>query len=639
MPTCGFIRVQPDGMKIKDAVNRQRYDAVFKRTIATYPERHPMSDVRLLSISSPVLVNASFKSEFTVSFKGHIGCLVHGNDIRCVIYDDTGTLVVATDAIITNNGVTTIILTGQVAAGRSGYYASIQYGPNTYNSEPSQDVIPLLPRITNISATVSSLALNEVESGWFYDNSFFWSGTITISFVSHVESNISPSYRISNITDPTQEYYLTPNTVVHNVSYGLNTITLSPVTIITIPANNIIPSENIERTELPYSPTERLRVTMTYNGITYTSGDISVTPALIENVTLTSSLPYWSGADLYVNSTVDYGWTDQTSSGFRYEQSLGLGIGYTLGPLGDGFTRRRLYEISSDGSIRRIGNRVSELENPSQFTTRVPDGQYSYYATVEYDLPSFSGDVAVFTTNTISIRRPELTSPPGLSFSNIRPGSGVIAADVTVAFDYQPSNTPQTSSELTLKTIPTGNTGEEPIIAATRTVNVVVGSNTVLLENVSVIPNTTYTVSIRTGSVVSTSVPVTCPDYLPFRFTSVPSTIDVTFPSGLPVSTFSIVIGWTNTILGYTGGQIKLETVGLSADGIANDSFIIATPAAAGPTTYTFNVNLTEARAGNVIEQNLWNWVDYAWGFSAFRFRITDIGTGISILSTEITSD
>jgi hypothetical protein len=33
MLRCGFIKVQPDGMKKKDTENRQRYDPVSKRMV------------------------------------------------------------------------------------------------------------------------------------------------------------------------------------------------------------------------------------------------------------------------------------------------------------------------------------------------------------------------------------------------------------------------------------------------------------------------------------------------------------------------------------------------------------------------------------------------------------------------------
>ena len=152
MPTCGFIRVQPDGMKQKDIGNSQRYDPVSKRMITIYNRLPPISEVTLISISQPAFVDPVFLSDYTVSFRAYTGCLTYGNDAICSVYDQTD-LQVATSAAKLVNGVITLVLKGQHTPGVSGYYATVTYGSTTINSTPTQ-LLPEFPAVSSLSATI-----------------------------------------------------------------------------------------------------------------------------------------------------------------------------------------------------------------------------------------------------------------------------------------------------------------------------------------------------------------------------------------------------------------------------------------------------------------------------------------------------
>jgi hypothetical protein len=626
MPTCGFIRVQPDGMKEKDAGNRQRYDPVSKRMITTHPEIPTISKVSL-RISQPVFVDADgiFKSDYIVTFQGYTGCLNYGNEVTCSIYDQTGAQTATVIAKVTN-GINTVVLNGPYTPGGYVYYATIKYGLSRFNSSQTQ-LLPDLPIISNGMINLSSTNFYETVpvggEGFSFNDAFYWRGTLNINFLSYDSSSSPASYRIVNITDPAAPYEVASGNLT--LSYGQNTIPIMPEFV------KIASSRPSDRGSVPYNPAETLSANITYNSVDFPLQGIVFSPALIRDVVLSLTESYWVGSQLYAGYRLRYYFADGTQSWFPGgNSSVYRGI-----PL------IRFFMVNPDGSTTQIssyadpqpataynavGNYVTLNPIPFQLTSSVP---MPYYGTVEYDDQSFTNSVS-FASSPVNSLVPEILSSPVIaSVSNIRTQAlspyGLIG-NFTVTLNYQPRNGQGASLAFTIKS--TTNS----VTPTTRTAVVVVGLNTLQFNDIPVVAGDNYTVSVLTGSVSSTSVPIICPNYSNLVFTSVPSNV-TTFAGGVVVDNFSITIGWNNVISGYTGQTITIGTVGLSSD-----SSITYTPNVPGNATITFNMN-PDSLAGNSIEYNLANSVREAGGFPDFKFKLTDSSlTQASVLSSVIRS-
>jgi hypothetical protein len=613
-------------MKQKDFGNKQRYDPVSKRMITLNPETPGVSGVTLISISQPVFEDTSFVSEYTVTFRRYDGCLSVGNEVTCFIYNSVGTQVAKTVATL-KQGVNTLVVKGEHTPRLNEYYASVVYGLTAFNSKPRR-LISEFPVISSVSATTSSLNFyqnNEVSVNWSYDNSFFWTGTLNISFVSYDTDGSPATLSVRNITDSPDDYPLIISNPNFNVSYGRNTITLPNITIINIPTGS-------GRSGVPYKDTEILTVSITHLGETY-SGNIIVRPALIQDVVLEFIDAWWTGSNVYVSYRGSYRLADGTQSSLRSNEFIDY-------PYLDGQSIT-VYESRSNGYIldiaeTSVGGQLGRVDKIGSYEFSgisqrpVYLDSLSYYAEVGYSDQSFSETgIANVRSPEISILRPELTSSPVISFSNFRIASGGFFVDFTVTFDYQPRNTPQISSELTLKST-------SPVLI--QTANIFVGSNILQLEDVSVTPGTSYSVSFPIGSVVSTSVPVIIPTYDLFQFTSIPTFVETVDLATFNPIAFSISISWNN-IIPNSGSGVIIQTVGLAQIAYgAIDSSVTYTPSSSGISTYTFNVNPVNPPTGNAIEQNLARWVFAVGSFPYFKFKITDVTTGGSVLSSVIGS-
>jgi hypothetical protein len=621
-------------MKHKDIGNKQRYDPVSKRMITIHPETPGVSGVTLISISQPVFEDTSFVSEYTVTFRRYDGCLSFGNEVTCFIYNSAGTQVAKTVATL-KQGVNTLVLKGGHTPRLNEYYASVVYGLTAFNSNPRR-LIPDFPIISSVSATTSSVNFyqnNEVSADWSYDNSFFWTGTLNISFVSYDTDGSPATLSVKNITDSPDEYPLIVSNPNFNLSYGRNTITLPNITIINIPTGS-------GRTRVPYKDTEILTVSITYLGETY-SGNIVVRPTLIQDVVFDfPENSYWIGSTLYSPSRIRYRYADDSQSMMR-DPDAEL-ILYDGAPFGS-HQIVTFYQTYSDG--REYEFVINDLGIVRQLRRFNRIGTYEYRAVlplvnvdrglfgiVTYDNPSFSvvpsydqRPLTVVKSNTL-LPVSEITAPPNIVCENVNINyeSLLLTADFTVTFNYQPRNTPQTSSELTLRS--------EFGVTTTQSANLVVGPNTVYFENITVIPGAAYTAFIPTGSVVSTTNPIIVPTYEPFRFTSVPNEIsppiNYTTSDYIP---FSITLSWTNTIPYYVGGTVIIETVGLAyGEGRFQTGFL-----SPGDSSITFNIDpnnpdsstnpVERAIARNIVE--FFNW--------EFRFRLTT-EENVTLLSSKI---
>jgi len=627
MPTCGFIRVQPDGMKEKDAGNRQRYDPVSKRMITIHPEIPTISKVSL-SISQPVFVDPIFKSDYIVTFQGYSGCLNYGNEVTCSIYDQTGAQTATINAKITN-GANVIVLNGPYTPGGYVYHATIQYGLSTFNSGTTQ-LIPEVSILSNTSATISNDFFNEIAQynsnyGGFpfsFNDSFNWTGNFNLNFTSSVNSNsIQASYSIKN----NQEQTLTTGNFVP--TYGENSYTVS-LQFITI-------SSGSGRVSVPYNTTETFSATIRYEGTDFLIPNIVFTPALIRNVVMTFTDSYWNGSDLRVNFTMNYYLADKTLSSYAntyIQHSVRQGS-----PLIQVFGNDPANPIISYEQDLYGGNPGDNSYSQSITINPNTSGDI-YYGVVVYDDPSFTNTVSISSSN-VSLLIPEFLSSPVISqISEPYIDSqhiGTIYADFEVVFNYQPRNGNPGSLQCSVS---------DPLRSGTffsQTIDApLVGTNTVILTNIPVNPGISYTVTITPSSGFgSTSLPVICPDYPAssfLYFTDVPSTINFTIDPDLNASPFSISIYWNNIIPG-SNGHVTVETIGLfdPYGGGVGDASASAAPGSSGIASIT--LNMSDFNVGNDIERNLYYIANAMLGFSNLRFKITDIATGIPVISQAIT--
>ena len=627
MPTCGFIRVQPDGMKIKDEGNRQRYDPVSKRMITIYPETPPVLELTLLSISQPTFVDSLFLSDYTVSFRRYSGCLSYGNDVRISIYNSGGTQVATTVATLAS-GVNTLVLRGEYTPGGYSYYASLRYGPIIINSNskiiPPETLPPELFILSNTLATISPLNFyQEVGSvGWSYDNSFFWSGTLYITFRSYEASPTPATYTIRNITDPVNPVELSIANPSFNVSAGQNTITIPDIAFINI-------SSATGRISLPHRSTETFSITLTNRGITFSLPNITVSPKLIQDVVLVFINTAWYQSRLYGDFSVSYRLADGSLSALR-----GGVISDSQRITLTAFGATGATPLTGAGSYLRGGGDLPNRIGQYTFTDRCnfpsnPE-QFVYRASVEYSRPSFADlDLETVDSSAINFLTPEITYTPEItSIANIRlrPSEPLgLIGDVTVAFEYNPRDIPL----LSMRVVVLGTVTSYTALDSVKTV--ATGENVIQLQDIAVIPGELFVFGVIHGDrLFSASEFYQCPSYSNLYFTSVPTTarVSIALPSFISIT-------WSNTIAGYTGGQVTLATIGLGTD----SSIVVSSPSRVGTTdtyTLTFTVNPSDTTAGNAIEQNLSNSVAIAGSFPPFRFILTDSTTRASVLSSEI---
>lgn len=516
------------------------------------------------------------------------------------------------------NGSNSLVLNGLYTPGGNSYYASIDYESSAFNS-PTTQLFPDLPFLSNAISSVSSANFYQTtNTAVFFDNSFYWRGTVTTEFV-YYGPNVSATYTIANITGSTsypivnQTFTLTP---------GNNRIQIVSLDIVQIP-------ESSSRTSVPYNSPETLSSVVTIGGVPYSLQNILFSPALIRDVVISMIGSYWDRSQLYQRYVAAYYYADGSRS--------------TTSRSGDLRNILRLYKLNSGQSTL--------LESYPQDVNNVPQvyrseevviipfsslGSDYYYITVEHDDPSFTSRV-ITASSAVQPLIPDYASPPLItSISNIRiDSSGLLetldpsglVADFTVTLDYQPPNSLETSVPLSLLRLGTILYANQPIVR---------GVNNIVFTR-AVIPGGYYAVSVGEGlGKVSTSVPFLAPNYGLLSFTRVPASVSITRPTYPP---FTITVQWQNTIPGYSGGDITIATVGLFISGLDSslDSSITHTPVGGGAdVTLTFTITPSNLTIGNQIEINLGRSVSLSGGFSSFQFQITDVATGISVLSSAI---
>lgn len=617
MPTCGFIRVQPDGMKEKDAGNRQRYDPVSKRMITTHPEIPTISKVSL-SISQPVFVDPNFMSDYTVTFQGYAGCLNYGNEITCSIYDQTGAQPATVTAKITN-GINTLVLNGQYTPGGRLYYASIQYGLSTFNSGRTQ-LIPELSILSGQSLALSNTSYNNVGP-FSFDSSFYWNGYFNLNFISSVQSGSTPAtYRIINNSDPSNAV----STGSFVPTYGNNS---KPVfsQFITIPAGS-------GRVSVPYNPTETFSAEITYFGNPYLLPNLDFSSLLIQNVVLTITDSYWTAGVFFANFTLNYYLADNTiddlgrRGGSVFESSINLYVTEA-----DGAGPYLVYgpNTTTLGVISNFG--TNSFLDKANISANVPVNHgpgASCYANLTYILPSLT---TYTTTRSIEVPllSPELESSPTISqFSELYFSEGTVRCDYTVEFFYTPRDGQSHYVDCTLSCPSFSGT------FASRSINAVVGRNTVRLENELAFPGDFVTAGVSTGGQPSTSVPIFSPQFPLFKFTVVEPFQDIIVsiayePDGTPIlGNHDVTLTWTNTIP-VSNQNVIITPVGLYN---YNEEYVDYTESYTG-SSKTFHFFPGDNGA---IEQTVTELITRNGGFAPFQIKLTDTVSGISILSPRI---
>jgi hypothetical protein len=616
MPTCGFIRVQPDGMKEKDLGNRQRYDPVSKRMITTNPEIPPISNVTL-SISQPVFVGDVFKSDYTVTFQGYTGCLNYGKEVTCSIYDQTGEQTATVNAEITS-GLNTLVLNGRYTPGGYIYYATLQYGLSTFNSSPTQIDVEL-SFLSDLSLTLSDTRYNEVvQYGFFsFSDTFYWTGTFNINFVSSLQENsILATYTITNTSNPS----VVLATGTHTPSYGNNSIVASPIQFITTPSEG-------GRNSVPYNTTETFVANINFVAQNFPVPALVFRPTLIRDPVLTFTDSYWTGESLRANFTLNYYSADNTdavNSAFSFEERTTIhSDGPKISVFGDIPERLLLFDTHRFLFSPRPGNNSYDgipFELPLPYNPTL-----TYYGVVTYADPSFANEETVQSPR-VSTINPEFERAPVLEISDPYAENGQIYASFTVEFIYIPRNGELVEFiQCVLVSLENSGSFDVRIINNPR-----VGFNSVILENVPVTPGGRYSVSLIASGIGSASQPVICPNFDILVFTSVPSTVFTIDYTGT-VRNFDITLIWNNTIPG-SNRNVTIELLDISDGAPLVFSY---SPTTALGASYTFSMN-PYTLTGNVIEQSLATYVQTNGGFDTIRFKLTDVGTGLSIISSRI---
>jgi len=619
MPTCGFIRVQPDGMKEKDAGNRQRYDPVSKRMITTHPEIPPISKVKIV-ISQPVFMSDLFMSDYIVTFQGYSGCLNYGNEVTCSIYDQTGAQTATVTAKIAN-GLNTVVLNGNYNPGGYVYYASIQYGLSTFNSGRTQ----LIPELSILSGQALALSNTSYKNDgpFSFDSSFFWNGDFNLNFISSVRSDSTPAtYKIINNSDSNNPVIITTGTFVP--TYGNNSKRVS-LQFITIPAGS-------GRTSVPYNPTEIFSAEIIYFGNPYRLPNLDFSSLLIQNVVLTITDSYWTAGVFFANFTLNYYLADNTidvlgrRGGSVFESALNLYVTEA-----DGAGPYLVYGPNT-AALKNTGNfgnkSFSDKVNVSANVPLNHGPGASCYAELTYILPSLSGYT---TTRSIEVPllSPELDSSPTVSqFSELYFSEGTVRCNYTVEFFYSPRDGQSHEVACTLSS--PSNSG----VFASRYINAVVGRNTVLLENELAFPGDFFTAAVSTGGQGSTSVPIFCPQFPLFKFIVVEPFQDIIVsiaydPDGIPIpGNHDVTLTWTN-IIPVSNQNVIITPVGLyDIDG----QYVDYTESYTG-SSKTFHFFPGDNGA---IEQTVTDLLRENGGFAPFQIKLTDTVTGISILSPRI---
>jgi hypothetical protein len=625
MPTCGFIRVQPDGMKEKDLGNRQRYDPVSKRMITTNPEIPPISKVTL-SISQPVFVGDVFKSDYIVTFQGYTGCLNYGNEVTCFIYDQTGAQIATVTAKITS-GLNTLVVNRPYSPEGYVYRATIQYGLSTFNSSPTQ-LSPPLPLISNGSLAVSDTTFNEYSTNggiFSFNDEFAWRGTFSVNFISYDRSNLSATFTITNVTDPMNPYTVAigPSSPTN---YGRNTIAAFPYQFISIPSGS-------GRTSIPYNSTQTYSATINYNGVSYPLSNMALpTPKLIRDVTLTFGEPFWGGERKLISFyTISYYFADGTNSSYISPSVGGQRSVFRAAPM------LNLIRLNSDGSSTTVDSskdvspQFSRNEVKTYTVTRdVELTTGSYYPVVEYDDPTFTATES-YRGSAITLPDPQLRLPPEIvSITNVRyssTGLNGLLADFTLKINYNPRNGQSNN-------LPLGIIGIYEDTVFQNSVNAIGGEQTFSITNVPVVSGETYFLGVNTGGIYySTSLGSVLPTFNSFRFTSVtPSNGLVPIRSdangNITGAPYFITLNWNNSLPSPSNSTVTISTVKLlDVNGNAvNDSINVT------GTTKTFQIYPLPNPA-NFVETTLAQTITGSGGFPEFLFKITDNTGRVSAVS------